>query len=63
MIISHIKQDNNQTENWLFQTNEEHCKGVAEFAEKFASDFGFGKWGISWECCMIRELTIKYLIR
>lgn len=40
MIISHINPD-----NWELQSNEEHSKGVAEFASSFANQFGFGKWG------------------
>lgn len=43
-IISHIKK-NAAGEIEEFQSNEEHCKGVAELAEQFANEFGMGSWG------------------
>ena len=33
-IISHLKQDS-KNGSWVIQTNEEHSKGVAEFASEF----------------------------
>lgn len=42
--ISHIKKsDTGEIE--CFQSNEEHCKEVAELAKEFASEFGMGEWG------------------
>ena len=42
--ISHIKKsDTGEIE--CFQSNEEHCKEVAELARGFASEFGMGEWG------------------
>lgn len=35
--ISHLKFDSNN--GWLFQSNEEHKKGVAELASQFAGEF------------------------
>lgn len=40
-IISHLYNDG----TWHIQTNEQHCLGVAQLAEKFASEFGMGEWG------------------
>lgn len=40
MIISHINPLNRE-----LQSNEDHCKGVAEFASEFAAEFGFAGWG------------------
>lgn len=42
-IISHINL--NFPEGKQIQTNEEHSKGVASLAKKFASEFGMGEWG------------------
>lgn len=44
MIISHIKyiEDKN---DWLLQSNKDHCDGVAKLADKFASEFGMCEWG------------------
>ena len=42
MIISHIKKNNGK---WLFQSNEEHQRGVAELASKFAESFDMAQWG------------------
>ena len=41
-IISHIKQVGT---NWEIQLNEDHQKGVADFASKFAGEFGMAEWG------------------
>lgn len=41
-IISHIKQVGT---NWEIQLNEGHQKGVADFASKFADEFGMAEWG------------------
>lgn len=38
-IISHLKQDS-KNGSWVIQTNEEHSKGVAEFASEFCQKFG-----------------------
>lgn len=43
-IISHIHIDEiNQTIS--YQSNKEHCEGVAKLAESFADAFGMGEWG------------------
>lgn len=42
MIISHIKEHNSE---WLFQSNEEHQRGVANLASKFAESFDMAEWG------------------
>lgn len=42
--ISHVRKDLN--ENIVaYQSNEEHSRGVAELAERFASEFGMGDFG------------------
>lgn len=42
--ISHIRRDEiNQTVS--YQSNEEHCLGVARLAKSFAEEFGMGEWG------------------
>lgn len=41
-IISHIKQTDEHLE---VQSNDDHQHGVAEFAERFAEDFGMGCLG------------------
>ena len=42
--ISHIRRDEiNQTVS--YQSNEEHCLGVAKLAKSFAEEFGMGEWG------------------
>jgi len=43
MIISHIRQDDDG--RWMIQTNDEHQRGVAELAGKFAADFDMAAWG------------------
>ena len=42
--ISHIRK-NAEGEIEAYQSNETHCKGVAELACKFAAEFGMGTWG------------------
>ena len=42
IIISHIKKS---PRGWSIQSNDDHQRGVAILAEKFADDFGMGKWG------------------
>ena len=42
--ISHIRK-NQYGEIISYQSNEEHCIGVAELAKRFASEFGMGNWG------------------
>lgn len=43
IIISHIRQDDDG--QWMIQTNDEHQRGVAELAGKFAADFDMAAWG------------------
>lgn len=43
IIISHIRQDDDG--QWMIQTNDEHQRGVAELACKFAADFDMAAWG------------------
>lgn len=43
MIISHLYKDSN--DEWQFQSNEEHQKGVAQLAASFAETFGMAEWG------------------
>ncbi len=43
--ISHIKKNIVTGEIEAFQSNEEHCRGVAELAKRFAGEFGMGDWG------------------
>lgn len=40
IIISHVRQIDG-----IVQSNEEHQRGVAELASKFASEFGMSEWG------------------
>lgn len=42
-IISHIKRDEDDR-IVSFQSNKEHCIGVANLAKTFADEFGMGKW-------------------
>ena len=42
--ISHIRK-NQYGEIISYQSNEEHCIGVAELAKRFASEFCMGNWG------------------
>lgn len=42
--ISHIRRNENG-EIEAFQSNDEHCFGVAVLAKQFASEFGMGDWG------------------
>lgn len=44
-IISHIKCDKDNPERWEVQTNQEHCRNVAELARGFADEFGMGDFG------------------
>lgn len=43
MLISHIRKD--ITGEWVLQSNEDHQKGVAELAGKFAGEFGMSDVG------------------
>lgn len=45
MYISHLYQREIPPFDWIVQSNNEHCEGVACLASKFASDFGLGNWG------------------
>lgn len=40
--VSHIRET---ATGWEIQSNDEHQRGVAELASRFASDFGMGEWG------------------
>lgn len=42
--ISHLKL-NPETNEWIFQSNEEHQNGVADLASRFAGEFGMAEWG------------------
>lgn len=42
-FISHIRTNPNV--EFEYQSNEEHCLGVAELAKQFASEFGMGDFG------------------
>lgn len=42
-VISHLYQ--NDSGEWVIQTNEEHQSGVAELAAEFAGQFGYFSWG------------------
>lgn len=46
MTISHLYKCETPPFNWVIQSNEEHCSGVASLARGFAAQFGFGKWGL-----------------
>ena len=41
-VISHIK---GSPGNWSIQSNDDHQRGVAEMAARFADVFGMGEWG------------------
>lgn len=43
-IISHLYRQDDGGE-WIIQTNDEHCAGVADMAANFASEFGLANWG------------------
>ena len=43
-IISHLYKDITDG-HWVIQSNEEHTRGVAKLASKFAGEFGLPKWG------------------
>ena len=43
--ISHLRKKDENTNEWLFQSNEEHSEGVAKLAAAFANQIGFGDWG------------------
>ena len=45
MYISHLYQRETPPFDWVIQSNDAHCAGVACLASKYASDFGFGNWG------------------
>lgn len=44
LIISHLYFDQDSKE-WVVQSNEEHCKGVSDMASEFAGRIGYGNWG------------------
>lgn len=43
-VISHLYW-NEDKQVWIIQTNDDHQKGVAELAEKFAKEFKLPSWG------------------
>ena len=43
--ISHIKKPGTASQPWDIQSNASHSHGVADLAERFASEFGMGSWG------------------
>ena len=45
--ISHLKVDEREEQDWMFQSNEEHSEGVGRLAASFADRIGFGDWGIA----------------
>lgn len=42
--ISHLKL-NPETNEWIFQYNEDHQNGVADLVSRFAGEFGMAEWG------------------
>lgn len=42
-VISHIRKE--PTGEFVYQSNEEHSRGVAELARQFAGEFGMGDFG------------------
>lgn len=45
-FISHLRMMDEISNKWLFQSNEEHSKGVAKLAASFAQKVGFEDWGV-----------------
>lgn len=45
MIISHLYKSGDSDKDWVIQSNDDHCVGVASLAARFASEFGLGNWG------------------
>lgn len=45
-FISHLRMMDEVSNKWLFQSNEEHSKGVAKLAASFAQKVGFEDWGM-----------------
>ncbi len=43
VIVSRLRQDGKG--EYVCQSNDEHCRNVAELANKFAASFGMGEWG------------------
>lgn len=43
--ISHLRKNNGMSDEWIFQSNEEHSKGVAVLAASFAKKIGLEDWG------------------
>ena len=43
--ISHLKNADDGSGKWIFQSNEEHSEGVATLAASFAKKIGFEEWG------------------
>lgn len=41
--IAHISQ--NAAGDWLLQSLDDHCNGVADLAATFAAQFGMSTWG------------------
>ena len=43
--ISHLRKKDEMSNEWIFQSNEEHSEGVAKLTASFADRIGFGDWG------------------
>ena len=43
--ISHLRKYDEFSDKWMFQSNEEHSKGVAKLTAAFAQKVGFEDWG------------------
>ena len=44
--ISHLRKKDEMSNEWIFQSNEEHSIGVSNLAATFADKIGFGDWGM-----------------
>ena len=44
--ISHLRKYDEFSDKWMFQSNEEHSKGVAKLTAAFAQKVGFEDWGV-----------------
>ena len=45
LYISHLRKSNEMSDEWMFQSNEEHSEGVAKLTASFADRIGFGDCG------------------
>src|SRR5574344_1989156 len=46
MIISHIKPNDTEPNEWPLQSNTDHSNGVSKLAAKFANEFGMSSFGM-----------------